>query len=94
MVNGRIDAKNYADRTKRSWTFRTVGYGHSDLYWKQIISAFVDVGYNGAINIEHEDTYMNNVEGLSKAINFLNNCIIREEAGEMTWANTDNMAKA
>lgn len=93
-INGRIDAKNYAERTKRSWTFRTVGYGHGELYWKQIISALVDVGYNDAISIEHEDTYMNNVEGLSKAIEFLNRCIIREEAGEMTWANTDNMAKA
>ena len=93
-VNGRLDAKNYADRVNRAWTFRTVGYGHDELYWKRIISALVDIGYNGAISIEHEDTYMNNVEGLSKAIEFLNRCIIREEAGEMTWANTDNLAKA
>ncbi len=93
-INGRLDAKNYSDRTNRAWSFRTVGYGHDELYWKQIISALVDVGYNGAISIEHEDTYMNNVEGLSKAIEFLDRLIIREEAGEMTWANTDNMAKS
>lgn len=93
-VNGRLDAKNYADKLNRAWTFRTVGYGHDELYWKRIISALVDIGYNGAISIEHEDTFMNNVEGLSKAIEFLNRCIIREEAGEMSWANTDNLAKA
>lgn len=92
-INGRLDPKSYSERTKRSWSFRTVGYGHDELYWKQIISELVDIGYDGAINIEHEDTYMNNVEGLSKAIEFLNRLIIREKAGEMTWANTDNMAK-
>ncbi len=93
-VNGRLDAKDYSERTKRSWTFRTVGYGHDEVYWKRIISALVDVGYDGDLNIEHEDTYMNNVEGLTKAIEFMNRVIIREKAGEMTWANTDNMAKA
>ena len=92
--NGRLDAKNYSDRKNRAWSFRTVGYGHDELYWKNIMSELVDAGYDGAISIEHEDTYMNNIEGLTKAINFLKGVMIRERAGEMTWANTDNMAKA
>jgi sugar phosphate isomerase/epimerase len=93
-VNGRLDAKNYSERTKRAWSFRTVGYGHDEFYWKKIMSELVDAEYEGAISIEHEDTYMNNIEGLTKAVDFLKKVMIREKAGELTWANTDNMAKA
>ena len=89
--NGRLDARNYSDRKNRAWSFRTVGYGHSELYWKNIISELVDVGYDGVLSIEHEDTYMQNIEGLKKAIKFLDGVMIREKAGEMSWSNTDNI---
>lgn len=35
------------------WRFRIPGWG--DIDWNQFISALVDVGYDGAISIEHED---------------------------------------
>jgi len=35
------------------WRFRIPGWG--DIDWNQFISAIVDIGYNGAISIEHED---------------------------------------
>jgi len=39
----------------RSWLFRTVGWGHDALVWKQIISALRMTGYDHVISIEHED---------------------------------------
>jgi sugar phosphate isomerase/epimerase len=88
--NGRLDAKNYNNfKADRQWLFRTVGYGHDEFYWKQIMSTLSDIGYDYVISIEHEDTYMNQEEGLDKAIAFLKNVIIFEKPVAMTWANVD-----
>ena len=32
--NGVLDTKGYAEAGRRSWNFRTVGYGHSEEVWK------------------------------------------------------------
>jgi sugar phosphate isomerase/epimerase len=88
--NGRIDAKNYNKfKPDRQWLFRTVGYGHNEFYWKQIMSTLVDVGYDYVVSIEHEDTYMTQEEGLDKAIAFLKDVMIFERAGGLWWANVD-----
>ena len=84
-VNGVLDAKHYSD-LGRSWVFRTVGYGHGQLSWNQIISALKQAGYDGPISIEHEDALMSGKEGLTKAIRFLKDVLIYEQPGEMYWA--------
>ena len=66
--------------------FRTVGYGHGQLAWNQIISALRQAGYDGPVSIEHEDALMSGKEGLVKAIRFLKDVLIYESAGEMYWA--------
>ncbi len=66
--------------------FRTVGYGHGQLTWNQIISALRQAGYDGPVSIEHEDALMSGKEGLTKAIRFLKDVLMTESAGEMTWA--------
>lgn len=84
-VNGVLDTGSYGDLSARSWTFRTVGYGHDYAEWKEIISALKTTGYDGAISIEHEDPLMSPKEGLEKAVEFLKEVIIFEKAGEMWW---------
>ena len=84
--NGVLDTKSYGDILNRSWVFRTVGYGHSKSVWNNIISTLKTVGYNGAISIEHEDGLMSPKEGLEKAITFLKDVLIYEQAGQMWWA--------
>jgi len=83
---GVLDTQNYGDILNRSWVFRTVGYGHSAEVWNNMISTLKATGYDGAISIEHEDGLMSPKEGLEKAIAFLKNVIIYENAGEMWWA--------
>lgn len=85
-LNGVLDTKSYRDIANRSWVFRTVGYGHGMDTWKEIISALRTVGYNGSISIEHEDGLMSIQEGFQKAVDFLDEVLIKETSGEMYWA--------
>ena len=84
-VNGVLDTKPYGDEIHRSWVFRAVGYGHDELYWKEIISNLRMVGYDHAISIEHEDSIMSQREGLERAVSMLKRCIMGEQPGSMWW---------
>ena len=84
--NGVLDNKHYSDVLHRSWSFRTIGYGHDQQVWKDIISTLRVVGYDGVISIEHEDSLMSVNEGLQKAIAFLKQVITFEGTAEMWWA--------
>ncbi len=84
-VNGVLDTKPYADEINRSWIFRSVGYGNDYRYWKDIISALRMVGYDYAISIEHEDSLMSQDEGLSKAVSFLQEVVVKQGLSEMWW---------
>ncbi len=86
LVNGVLDTKHYGDEAKRSWIFRTCGYGHSLEWWKDFFSTLRLVGYDGVISIEHEDSLMSSWEGLTKAVDFLKQAMIMEKPGAMTWA--------
>ena len=85
-MNGVLDTTHYGEELERSWIFRTVGYGHGEDYWKNIISQLRMVGYDYAVSIEHEDGLMSGKEGLEKAIRFLQNVLIQEDRGAMYWA--------
>jgi sugar phosphate isomerase/epimerase len=86
MLNGVNDYKHYGDVANRSWLFRTCGYGHDMAWWKEFFSTLRMIGYDGPISIEHEDSFMSNKEGLTKAVEFLKQCIIRDKPTAMTWA--------
>jgi sugar phosphate isomerase/epimerase len=81
-----LDTKSYKDVANRSWTFRTVGYGHGADEWKNIVSALRTIGYDGAFSIEHEDGLMSVQEGFDKAVKFLKDILITEQSGEMYWS--------
>jgi len=81
---GVLDTKSYRDHINRSWNFRTVGYGHGVDFWKAFISMLRAVGYDFVLSIEHEDQQMSIMEGLTKAMRFLKDVSISEEA-EKPW---------
>src|SRR5918998_1499408 len=68
--DGVLDTKPYSRVLDRSWSFRTVGYGHGEDVWRRLLSALSAVGYDGAVSIEHEDELMTIDEGLAKAVRF------------------------
>ena len=85
-VNGVLDTKHYGDELNRSWLFRTCGYGHGIDWWNDFISTLRMVGYDGTLSIEHEDSMMSSMEGLTKAVDFLKKILIFQKKSAMTWA--------
>jgi sugar phosphate isomerase/epimerase len=85
-LQGVLDTKSYRDEMNRSWIFRTVGYGHGEKTWRDIISALQLVGYNGTLSIEHEDSLMAVEEGFQKAVAFLKQQVIRQKLDNVWWA--------
>jgi len=85
-INGCNDHKPYNKISQRSWTFRTIGYGHDIKVWKDIVSALRMVGYDHTISIEHEDGLMSFDEGLAKGLAALKEAVTIETLGEMFWA--------
>lgn len=84
-INGVLDPTSLAKIETRSWLFRTIGYGHGEIEWKEIVSALQAIGYNGSLSIEHEDILMSVEEGLNKAISFLQSIIIHDRPGDAWW---------
>ncbi|RKY63549.1 MAG: sugar phosphate isomerase/epimerase, partial [Candidatus Latescibacterota bacterium] len=84
-IAGVLDIKSYGELKKRSWVFRTVGYGHGDEFWKPFISMLRVYGYDGVISIEHEDSLMSVNEGFEKAVEYLKGIILRERPGQAWW---------
>lgn len=65
---GLTDMQSFGNAYGRGWQFRTIGFGHDLKTWADIFSTLRAVGYDGAISIEHEDSYMSVAEGLDKAV--------------------------
>jgi sugar phosphate isomerase/epimerase len=82
---GVLDAQR-TDERNRAWIFRTCGYGHDAGWWREFISTLRMYGYDYVLSIEHEDRLMSPEEGLTKAIRFFNEIVIREKPGVAYWA--------
>jgi sugar phosphate isomerase/epimerase len=83
--NGLLDGKDHAQVKDRAWTFRTVGYGNGEKFWRDFMSALRLVGYDDVLSIEHEDALASQDEGLQHAVALLRGVMLREPAGEMWW---------
>jgi sugar phosphate isomerase/epimerase len=57
--------------------FRAVGYGHGANLWKQVMRAYMEVGYDGILSIENEDPILPGEVGVERAVYVLKN--VREE---------------
>lgn len=66
-----------ADLKHASDAFRAVGYGHSASLWKDVIRAYMEVGYEGILSVENEDPILSGEVGVERALYVLKN--VREE---------------
>lgn len=83
--NGLTDMTSYSDMRNRSWYFRTVGFGHDVKVWADIISTLRLYGYDYVVSIEHEDGLMSIDEGFTKAIQTLQQVMVKDSVGDMWW---------
>jgi len=65
------------DLKHASDAFRAVGYGHSATLWKDVIRAYMEVGYEGILSVENEDPILSGEVGVERALYVLKN--VREE---------------
>ena len=84
-VNGVLDTKSYRRMPERSWLFRTVGWGHDELAWKQMASALRLAGYDCVMSIEHEDALASVAEGLQSAVDLLHRVLLTEPPVDAWW---------
>ena len=84
-LTGVLDTKPYTDERKRSWNFRTVGFGHGEEWWREFVSTLRMFGYDNVLSIEHEDGLLSASEGLARAASFLNGIVPQEQAGAAWW---------
>ena len=85
-IDGTLDTRSYSDEIHRSWIFRSIGYGHDELFWKDFVSQLRLVGYDYVLSIEHEDSLMSKNEGLVKACDVLKRAITFEDRmTDMRW---------
>jgi sugar phosphate isomerase/epimerase len=84
-VNGVFPSVLDLDPKTLPWYYRTVGYGHDELYWKSVVSTLRLIGYDFVMSIEQEDVFMSRDEGLRKAVEFLKQVIMAEKPSEQYW---------
>ena len=83
---GVLDTTPYTQEPDRSWLFRSIGYGHDEGHWKDVVSTLRMVGYDGVLSIEHEDSLTSAREGLEKAVDVLDRAVFETQPGDAYWA--------
>jgi sugar phosphate isomerase/epimerase len=78
--DGLLDALPIERASDRSWNYVTLGLGHprGATFWADFVYTLRSVGYDGTLNIEHEDTLVNSVEGVGRAADLLKQIVLAE----------------
>lgn len=76
--DGVASSADYDDWEARSWSYRTLGYGHSESFWRDFLIALRRVGYDGPLSIECEEPYLTVNDSLAKSVQLLR-CVMPEE---------------
>ncbi|MGB3633592.1 MAG: sugar phosphate isomerase/epimerase [Rubrobacteraceae bacterium] len=80
--NGVLDTKVHTTNGDRAWVYRVVGRGHGVDFWRALIRELSDVGYEGALSIEHEDLSVDPEEGFREAADLLRAALAEEQHDE------------
>jgi sugar phosphate isomerase/epimerase len=59
------------DISARSWSYITLGFGHSEEWWRSFCYRLRMNGYDGWLSIEHEDVMLSRIEGMRKSVALL-----------------------
>ena len=78
--NGVLDTKQHTPDDTRSWVYRVAGRGHGREFWRAFVQKLREVGYDGALSIEHEDLSVDPEEGIREAAEVLNNALAEEQS--------------
>ena len=74
-INTLLETKPNDRVEERSWNYVTLGYGHSELWWRDFVIQLKQNGYDDVLSIEHEDFSLPPTVGVQKSVQLLNNVI-------------------
>lgn len=83
--DGVVPACRYDDWDARSWMYRAIGFGHSDMFWNDFFTTLRRVGYDGVVSIEIEESYMSTDEALQKSAETVRRAMPREPIPDSNW---------
>ncbi|MGB3683730.1 MAG: sugar phosphate isomerase/epimerase [Rubrobacteraceae bacterium] len=74
-MDGVLDTKEHTPDGERAWVYKVVGRGHGEDFWGALIQTLYNVGYEGAISIEHEDLAVDPKAGFGEAADLLSSAL-------------------
>jgi sugar phosphate isomerase/epimerase len=74
-INTLLETKPNERVAERSWNYVTLGYGHSEIWWRDFLIQLKQNGYDDVLSIEHEDYSLSPMDGVRKSIGLLRNVI-------------------
>ena len=74
-INTLLETKPNERVAERSWNYVTLGYGHSEIWWRDFVIQLKQNGYDDVLSIEHEDYSVSPMVGVRKSIELLSNVI-------------------
>ena len=74
-INTLLETKPNERVAERSWNYVTLGYGHSEIWWRDFVIQLRQNGYDDVLSIEHEDYSILPMDGVRKSIELLRNVI-------------------
>lgn len=70
-INTLLETKPNERVAERSWNYVALGYGHSELWWRDFVTQLRLSGYDDVLSIEHEDYSLPPITGVRKSIELL-----------------------
>ncbi|MCB9077490.1 MAG: sugar phosphate isomerase/epimerase [Anaerolineaceae bacterium] len=70
-INTRLETQPNDQVADRSWNYVTLGYGHSEIWWRDFVIQLNQNGYDDVLSIEHEDYSLPPLVGVQKAVELL-----------------------
>jgi sugar phosphate isomerase/epimerase len=83
--DGLAPACRYDDWDARSWTYRAIGFGHPESFWKDFFTALRRGGYDDVVSIEIEESFMTTDEALEKSVEMVRRALPREPIPTANW---------
>ena len=74
-INTLLETKPNERVAERSWNYVTLGYGHSEIWWRDFVIQLKQNGYDDVLSIEHEDYSLSPLVGVRKSIELLSNVV-------------------
>lgn len=74
-LNTLLETKPNNRVAERAWNYVTLGYGHSEIWWRDFAIQLRQNGYDDVLSIEHEDYSLPPVVGVRRSVELLKNVI-------------------